>query len=345
VSTSPEYRNRGLVRAQFEVVHQWASECRTAVTAISGIPYFYRQFGYEMCVAIWTGRAGRPSLVPTLPKGQSETYDSRPAVASDIPVLRALSARGALRGVLSCVRDDATWLYELNGRDAHSLYFRHHRVITDAEGRIFGWFTHEPGLSGPRGDAAMLLDLEVADGVPWAGIGQYVLRWLAAHGRSAEQASPDHSFEKVTCLLGLDHPIYLVAGGALPEQIPPYAWYLRVPDLCSFLWTIAPALERRLAASQMAGHTGQLSLNNYRDGLHIEFERGRVKSVRTWKPTQANWGNAKFPDLTFLQLLFGHRSVTDIEYAIADAGIRDDVTRCLLDALFPRRSSWIWGLG
>src|SRR5512142_3454349 len=58
VGTLPEYRNRGLVRQQFEVMHQWSAERGEKVLAITGIPYYYRIYGYEMGLELGGGRTG-----------------------------------------------------------------------------------------------------------------------------------------------------------------------------------------------------------------------------------------------------------------------------------------------
>src|SRR5512143_559145 len=55
VGTLPEYRNRGLVRLQFEEIHRWSAERGEMVQAITGIPFYYRLFGYEMALDL-TGR-------------------------------------------------------------------------------------------------------------------------------------------------------------------------------------------------------------------------------------------------------------------------------------------------
>jgi len=68
VGTDPEYRKRGLVRAQFEVIHQWSAERGHKVQAITGIPYYYRQFGYEMGLALDGGRVGYLPHIPKLEK-------------------------------------------------------------------------------------------------------------------------------------------------------------------------------------------------------------------------------------------------------------------------------------
>ena len=64
VGTKPDYRGRGLVRAQFEVIHEWSRQRGELVQAITGIPYFYRQFGYEMGLDLGGGRGGFEPQVP-----------------------------------------------------------------------------------------------------------------------------------------------------------------------------------------------------------------------------------------------------------------------------------------
>jgi GNAT superfamily N-acetyltransferase len=45
VGTRPDYRRRGLIRAQFEIIHRWSARRGHRAQAIGGIPNFYRQFG------------------------------------------------------------------------------------------------------------------------------------------------------------------------------------------------------------------------------------------------------------------------------------------------------------
>ena len=45
VGTDPDYRRRGLVRLQFEAIHRRSQARGELVQAITGIPWYYRQFG------------------------------------------------------------------------------------------------------------------------------------------------------------------------------------------------------------------------------------------------------------------------------------------------------------
>src|SRR3569832_712508 len=47
VATAPEYRERGLIRAIFELIHARSAASGAMVQGITGIPYYYRLFGYE----------------------------------------------------------------------------------------------------------------------------------------------------------------------------------------------------------------------------------------------------------------------------------------------------------
>jgi hypothetical protein len=135
----------------------------------------------------------------------------------------------------------------------------------------------------------------------------------------------------------------------------PYAYYLRVPDLAELIRRIAPVLEQRLADSAFVGHTGELRLSFYRSGLRLVLADGCIKSVEAWTPPHTAIGldfglpsaderrpSAAFPDLTFLQLLFGYRSLEELEAAFPDCLIRGPEPRGLLQALFVKAPSKVW---
>jgi hypothetical protein len=121
-------------------------------------------------------------------------------------------------------------------------------------------------------------------------------------------------------------------------------WYVRVPDLPRFLRLITPVLERRLAASVMAGHSGTFKVNRYEEHLSLVFEKGRLIEIGTWEPKRLADGDVRLPDLTMLQLLFGARSIEEIHHAFADAYPSTGEAKILLDILFPKRASQVLAL-
>ncbi len=109
-----------------------------------------------------------------------------------------------------------------------------------------------------------------------------------------------------------------------------------------FVGHVKPVLERRLAASVAPGHTGELKLSFYRDGMRLGFQEGQLIRVERWSPSPDDRGHAAFSGRTFLHLLLGSRSLEELEDAFADCRVRGDVARALLPALFPKQPFTIW---
>ena len=160
-----------------------------------------------------------------------------------------------------------------------------------------------------------------------------------AHRWCAERGVP---VQAISFALGSDHPVYRAIPDRLPRVRDPFAWYLRVSDLPGFLRRVAPVLEARLAASVAPGHTGALRLGFYGDGLRLAFAGGRLDVAEAWEAEGPDDGGAWFPGLGFLQLLFGRRSLAELEHAGADCRVNAEEARVLLDALFPKRPSCVW---
>jgi len=346
VATDPGYRNRGLVREQFDVMHRWSRRRGHLAQVVEGIPYFYRQFGYEMCLPLHGFRAGAADLLPkpgdrvrrtTRPSGCS----LRPAEGRDIPFLRRLRDRAHARWLVSAVWDEAMWRYQLTGRTPGSAVALEWRVIEDPCGAPCGCLAfyprfHEGGFN--------VIELELAEGASWLSLMPSILEHVREAGEHCARET-GQPFTTFRFALGTEHPAYEAASQSVPVSRPPYRWYVRVPNVAAFINRIVPALEKRLAASNAAGYSGDLKLSFYRDGVRIVFDKGRIVRVRRWpRPGDANAG-AKFPDLSFLQLLFGCRSFAELEEWYADCYTRGNDARMLLRSLFPKRPSNVHGIG
>ncbi len=342
VGTLPDYRRRGLIRAQFEVLHQWSAARGELAQGITGIPWYYRQFGYEMGLALGGGRTGFRPHVPLLEAGQAEPYQVRPAGEADLPFMAEVYAQAARRSLIGCVRPAALWRYELSGRSEASIHRRVLCVIQTPAGEPVGYLTHIPRLVS---SAVMVLAYELKPGVSWLAVTPSVIRYLVATGDGyAAQASPAGSqrCEAFGFGLGVAHPVYEAVPDRLPRVREPYAWYVRVPDLPRFIQKITPVLERRLADSVAVGHTGELRLSFYRDGLRLKFEAGRLTEAAPWQPSPEAQGDAAFPEVTFLQLVFGYRALGELKYAFKDCWTEHDEAHVVLSTLFPKRPSFFW---
>ncbi len=353
VATDAAYRNQGLVRATFAALHEWSAALGEPVQAITGIPYFYRQFGYEYALDLEGGRMAYPATLPALATGEDEAYTLREATPADIPFIAALYDDRRADSMVSALVPDEYWRYAfapLGTPTAPGGEFNRQwrlRIIADRQGATCGYARTGTMLWG---DSFYLWDLSVGDGIPLRPAALSALRALVAAGGEAERAArgagqEDASFKQIMLCLEREHPLYAALGERIaPLAVTPYAWYVRVPDLPGFLRLVTPALELRLAASPMAAHTGELRLDFYRGGLRLTFDAGRLAAVAPWR--RPIWGerqDAGFPPLVFLQLLFGRRSLAELRAAFPDVRATAEAT-ALLDALFPKRVSRIAAL-
>ena len=339
VGTHPDYRNRGLIRAQFDVIHDWSAERGEMLQVITGIPWFYRQFGYEMAITLGGRRMGYKRQMPKLKEGEEEPYRIRPSTEGNLPFIAQLYEQGTARYPVACVWDEVLWRYELTGKSEKSNERRSLAVIETPTGEPVGFLAHSPRLRDGQVGAGWY---EIKKGVSWWAVTPSVVRYLWALGEEWAAQDPKQEMERFAFWLGAEHPVYQVFANRLPHTVEPYAWYVRVPDLPGFLRHVSLVLERRLENSPMAGHSGEIKISFYRSGLRLAFEDGRLVEAEPWQPTPEEEGDAGFADLTFLQLLFGYRSMEELDYAFADCWASGNKGRPLFDALFPKCHSNIW---
>lgn len=339
VGTDPKYRRRGLIREQFKVVHQWSEERGHKMQAITGIPFYYRQFGYEMCLNLGGSRIGYCPHVPKLKDEEKEKYTFRPATPEDIPFISGVYNNAVKRSMIACVRDDATWQYDIFGKSEKATAAW--MIIETPEAEPVGFCVHAKEMWAPN---IQLWEYELAPGVSYLDVTPSVIRHLEATGLELAEKNEKVEFAGYNFGLGGEHPAY----DALPERMPrvgkPYTWYIRIPDLPDFLTHIGPVLEKRLAESPAVGYTGDLKLSFYRSGIKLSFEKGELKGVVDYIPKNTEDNDVLFPDLTFLQVLVGYKSFTELSDSLPDCGARSDHGRALAKFLFPVKPSSVWAV-
>lgn len=339
VSTSPEFRRRGLVAAQFVEIHDWSERQGHLMQVIPGIPWYYRQFGYEYALNLEGGRIAYRANVPELPDGANEPFSLRPLTETDIPFLVELYRQACARSLLAVPRDAAFWRFDAFGRHEQSGLASEHFVIVP-EGQPDAPVGAVVASRRLWGTQLGVRFLEVAPGTAMVAVAPSILRALDELGpRTA--ARTGKVYDAICFELGAEHPLFDVLPNALPRQIKPYAWYVRIPELPRFLNAIAPALERRLAASAEAGWNGEVHLSFYRGGVKLSVAGGRV-TASPWRPERTEDGDALFPDLTFLKVLMGYRSLAEVQDAYPDCLVESPSAQALLPILFPRRHSHVW---
>jgi len=327
VGTLPEYRRKGLVRAMFEAIHQRCADLGLPVQAITGIQYFYRQFDYEYALDLGGGRIIPLSPIPPTPESD---YTLRPAITADIPALTALVDGFARGKLVTCPCTEAHWKYLLGMSELNVEKQWFYLILRgdDPVGML-------DIFKETRGGQVRITELIVREGL------SNLTGWLLPRLRDeigVVLANVTPKLEFLYLTLGERHPIYPLLAPYSPTRNPAYAWYIRVPDLAGFIRRIAPALERRIANGPLAGLTQTIKLDFFNDGLLLDFQNGKLTNAQNLPP--GSGGEASFPPLVFLQLLFGYRSAAQLAHAFPDVRLSAQI-RPILSALFPPRQSWV----
>ena len=342
VVTEPEYRRRGLVRKQFEVIHGLSAAKGELMQGITGIPWYYRQFGYEMAMEVASGRAIAGIDLPKLKDGDSEKYHLRPVVDDDHAFIRKLYDCASCRQPFSTLRSEAEWNYEFGGRSENDFAHWKWLIIETAAGDRLGYVQYYPWIED---NALYIVQMELKSGVGYLNLMPSVLHglWKIAQAMPAYGNHKNQELKAINLELGRTHPTYHALLGNKIRVDEPYGLYIRVPDLVAFLRHIRPALEKNLVGTVAEGYNGELKLNYYRSGIQLKFNGGKIMDISNWSPDSVEDGDAQFPDLTFLQLLCGRLRFNELKTNFVDCGGRDEAG-VLLDCLFPPFTGNVWCL-
>jgi GNAT superfamily N-acetyltransferase len=336
VATHPDYRRRGLVRAQFDVIHDWSRAAGQLWQFISGIPGYYRQFGYSYALdlpprpVLWLSAKAPPP---------SPGFTVRPATTADIEILAAIEAEAASGTVLGPRRGADGFALEL-ARRRGSLVAAEVLVIQPAtpEAVPIGYVAHQRPVDG----LVSVYAFELRRGTNWlaptAAVLAYLHDWI--------RADPDGSGRGIRFSLPAGHPGLRCAATRLGRQArETYGLYVRVPDVVTVLRAVGPVLEARLAASPAIGWTGELRIDLYTSGILIRFDEGRIASIDRWSPPdddRESPADARLAIAEFLHLLLGNRGIDELERTAADCLLESDAGALLLDVLFPPMPVSTW---
>lgn len=351
VATDPAYRNRGLVRSIFAMIHARSAAEGHLVQAITGIPYFYRQFGYEYVLDLEGGRIVPVSAIPEKRGNDPDRYRLRLATLDDVPQLMALYAQACDSSLVRNEASEEIWRYYITAWDEPVA--RQDPLRTTLHRRFYALIDRDERLVGSVQIASKRwreeLDVQMFFGdrsVNWHEATPCLLRAIYKIGEQTPATEENNKpFSAIEFTLGRSHPLYAILDNNMMQRsVPPYAWYLRVPDIPAFLRHIAPLLEARLARSILTGYTGDVKIDFYRGGLQLAFERGILTTIKPWRaPAYGDEADAGCPALVFLQLIFGYRSLAELRAFYADVWASAG-SALLIDILFPQLPSTVYSL-
>lgn len=305
VATDREYEGRGLVRALLRWAHERSASRGHLVQVMLGIPYFYRQFGYEYAIAIPASRAVREFPPP------GTGYLVRTAGAGDIPAMAKLQDAAQADYDLRMPHSAACWRW-LVERDGSTQLLAERAGVPVATGRLTSLDDDEVVLGeiaavDPAAISALLAD----------AAGRVGDRGLIVKERPGSPAG-----EVLENLLA-----------PAPRQAARY--YIRVPDVTALLEHLRPVLSARLATSELARDSGEIVISFFRHHVRMAYANGLTGKVRAGGRMQAPasaGGAGVAPDLPG-SLLFGPDGIAGLAERHPDVYCGPSET--LMRILFP----------
>lgn len=325
VATDPDYRRRGLVRAQFDALHARSAALGQLMTLVTGIPYFYRRLGYQYGLQY----PRRYRLVDRL-LADTGPWIVGPATADDIDDLERLHAQGHQAADLVALRPRADWEWLVRDAAGHGEEL----FVARREGRVegFGRVQRYPDSVMERAEM-----YEAAADSVGAARALLVYARDGARGDAGGSDPPRHLGHGPDLAI-VDRPgtPFSVALRASGEPSQDYlAIYTRIPDPVAFLRHVRPVLAQRLAGSPFAGECGSVVVSLYDRSITIAYERGAVGAIE-WGPAIEDpfeEGHAGVAPDALDALVLGRFGAAGLDALVDDVMLGRDLP--LLDVLFP----------
>jgi hypothetical protein len=296
VATDRGYEGRGLVRALMGWAHERSASRGHLMQVMIGIPYFYRQFGYQYAIPIPQSRPVH--TVPVAPDG----YVVRAAGPADIAAMADLQDTVQRRFALSMPHSAVCWR-ALVARSGSR------QVVVERAGQVVGTARLTPPDEGVVvGEVATAGTAEVAA--------------LLAHAADLAGGKQIEAKDRGGLLTQ-----YLA-----PPQPYAHDYYARVPDAAALLDHLRPVLSARLADDD---REDDIVVSFFRHHVRLRRAAGAVTEVIAGGPMQgpASLGGAGVaPDL-IAPLLFGPHGIAGLAELHADVYLGPNTD--LMRALFP----------
>jgi len=290
------------------------------VSVIEGIPYFYRQFGYEYAIPLLEETKIRLDQVPEC----RTDIKIHPFSEKDIPTAIRLLERSQRKFYVHSVRDKNIWKKQQTTNIASDPEpFKSYRV--EEHDKIVAYLRIR---ENPKEKELVLTEITEVDQL----VAQAILNFLKTYGNQ-------HDLRTLSANISYEEPFteHLLSLGA-SKRVPTYAWQIRITDYVNIFCKLIGLFESRLANSMYSRLTETLNFNFRAFTVQVAVENGRIVHVR--KIERGERSPIGLNPLAFVQLLMGYRNRQELEETVPDVRIAIS-HKHLIDVLFPKMPSYI----
>ena len=317
VGTLEPYRRKGFIKILNTLYEELMEHYGFMISVIRGIPYFYRNLGYEFVSSLDERIKISTAKIPTK-KLKRITFNV--ANSNNISLIKSKYSQFH------------TKFHIFNKFNTDCFKFKYFNVDFNSEVRIT-YIINENGLPTNYFSLGRSYDNQCYEIVcPDLTVNQSIalLQFVKRIGNFK-----DNFILSVSKYSSLFNYIKLIGG----ELISDYGWQVKIPNIKNFLRFVKKIIETRLEHSQFKDLSKSIRISNYRDTVILEIDRGKIKKIEqiTEHPMPENT-DLRIPDGFLFMLLLGDRSFKEINDLIKDA-IVDPLSKKIIETIFQKKPS------
>jgi hypothetical protein len=334
VGTLKDHRRKGLVRSLYEHFDSLLHEGEYDISTIQGIPYYYRQFGYDFVIPMDPILWVNTSQLPTIDEKSPPPYmkiKCRKAEKKDIDELQKLYDEDNKKVQIHIPRSRELWEIQEETGKFYESDFR--TFVFEDDGGIIGYLrllTNIPS-SGLYGSNMRVVESSIRtyDGVMRA------LEKVKTEAKKQE-------FDRVGFVGPSSNNLITIVHDFGGQVLGEWKHQLRVPDTLRLLQKISPVLEKRLVGSMFEELTKDLAINTFRHCYLLKFVNGKIESISDIGMQEVDEHQGfRAPPNDLIRLIFGVYDIDELKHNNIDFIVSRNL-KSLIATLFPKGESSIY---
>jgi len=317
VGTLTSYRNQELIGTMNNTYEAIMKQEGYLFSAIRGIPYYYRKFGYDFALNLDERILLNKSIIPSK---EIVNVSIEKATKQDLAFIKAVYNKEKKKYYISNGFSSDCFMYKFMNEDFDNNFLS--TFLIKINEKPISYFSI--GMSYDNAAYSLIVP-EVNEEIMIK-----ILQFIKAYNEERDQIvfhiNSDTNFGQYICSIGGKKDIG-------------YGWQIKILNIKNFLHAISPVLEQRIERSFYKGLSQEIVISDYRERFTIKFNNGKVKDIEVKKGYCAPKScDVNIPGSALIKLLLSDKNFEEIKYIIKDSILKPE-SENLIKVLFPKKPS------
>lgn len=318
VGTDPVHRRKGVQWILNDEFDKYAIEQGFDLCVLAGIPYFYRQFGYQYAVELdYSTEINLGKIPDNETEIRVEDFTEEHIEKADIFLRRAQEGY-----LVHSVRTEDIWEMQQKTGTYGGEPFK--AVSLHLSGEFVGYYRY---VVDKEKRTLYIKELGVDENVSVGDLTGVIKKHASKMGLTELKTGLPHQDEVNRFLISL---------GAKTNK--PYTWQVKILDLTNFLTKLIPVLEHRIEDSEFKSVSKDLAINFWKFAVSMKIEEGKIVSIE--KVHGEKDRTIGLNPYAFIKLVLGYKSRVELEEMYSDFWVRGELGG-LIDVMFPKQPGYI----